>query len=77
MPRLDNGHEEVIRAFDLDFNEDDPGATRPIDVCWGCYEFYGWDKVADLCLPDHPNYDDSHYNYHCAHCKAPLTGVDN
>jgi hypothetical protein len=36
MPRIDNISREVIEMFQLDFNEEDPGRTPPIDlVCLG------------------------------------------
>ena len=54
MPRLDNSDYAVIEWFELDFDEDDPGATEPVDVCIDCWI----NELNHLPNIEHPSYGD-------------------
>lgn len=70
MPRLDNSSEIVQVLYNLDFDENDPGLTPPLDLCQRCAT--GW---LDHGFIDHPDYEDDVYN--CADCSDVLTDDDN
>ena len=71
MPRLDNSDETVIEVYKLEFNDDDSGATPPVDLCAECW--CSW-LNAELEI-EHPDYGDD--EYHCHECGALLTASDN
>ena len=71
MPRLDNSSYIVIEEYHLDFDNDDPGRTPPVDLCADC-----WCSWLDAELEiEHPSYDDA--VYHCLECGVRLTHNDN
>lgn len=71
MPRLDNSDETVITVYALKFDDNDPGATPPIDLCTEC-----WRSWLDAGLEiEHPDYDDDEYR--CHECDILLTANDN
>jgi hypothetical protein len=71
MPRLDNSSEQVIEAFYLEFDEDDPGKTPPVDLCANC-----WVEWVDTGLEiAHPPYED--WTYYCRDCEQRLTARDD
>ena len=71
MPRLDNSDYTVIKTYKLEFDENDPGRTDPIDLCNLCY--CSWlDAELDI---EHPSYGDDVYN--CFECGKRLTDADN
>lgn len=71
MPRLDNSDHTVISVFNLDFEENDPGASPPVDLCSHCH--CAW-LDAELEI-DHPPYGDD--TYRCLDCGRRLTDDDN
>ena len=73
MPRLDNSDPDVIEWFDLEYDPEDPGATRPIDVCKDCAEDMWTPEQAAL---DHPPYEDDGW-YNCEECGIALGEEDN
>lgn len=71
MPRLDNSDHTVIEAYNLEFDENDPGRTPPVDLCADC-----WCSWLDAGLEiEHPSYGND--EYHCLECGARLTSFDN
>lgn len=78
MPRLDNSNPknlEILRYWGEKrwvkvepFDDDDPDATPPMDVCLDCYVNY-FRKVDDG-LVEHPPYDDD--DYYCTICGQEL-----
>ena len=73
MPRLDNSDVDVIEFYDLAFDEDDPGKTPPIDLCYDCF-LYDWGPGLGIEI-EHPSY--SLDEYRCYTCKEPLTAEDD
>lgn len=71
MPRLDNSNYEVIEVYNLNFDENDPGRTPPVDLCAYCWR----DWVDDNLEIEHPPYTDSEYR--CFECDERLTGNDD
>lgn len=71
MPRIDNSDETVIEAYELDFDEEDPGKTPPVDLCLNCY--CAW-LNADLKI-EHSDYRDD--RYYCIECGIRLIEEDN
>ena len=82
MPRMDNSDPHVlavVNGFRRDrgeppivFNEDDPGDTQPVDICWDDW----WEIFdADGGYVPHPSYEDSG-RYYCAICGDILTDDD-
>lgn len=71
MPRLDNSDDTVRQVYDLEFDEDDPGQTDPVDMCHLCH--CAW-LDANLEI-EHPDYDDD--VYYCIECGKRLTNDDN
>lgn len=70
MPRLEIT-QEIIDYYDLEFDENDPGATQPIDLCDGCY----WLIHPHAYTNDHPPYDLEDYDCHA--CGERLTAEDD
>jgi hypothetical protein len=71
MPRLDNSDGIVIEVYGLQFDDDDPGKTPPVDLCSRCAG--SW-LNAELFI-DHPSYDDDEYR--CFECDVILTSDDD
>lgn len=70
MPRLDNGNQQVINAFELVYDPEDPGDTPPIDLCDHCAR--AWN---DALFCEHPRYED--IDRRCFECGDALTEYDN
>lgn len=70
MPRLDNSSDEIILAFDLNFDPEDPGKTDTIDLCWWCA--LSFDPSFEI---EHPPYEN--WDKQCKICHKPLTSKDN
>ena len=78
MPRLDNGNPknlEILREWGEKrwlkvepFDDNDPGATPPMDVCDDCYVKY-FLHIDDGAVA-HPSYGDD--DYRCAICGWEL-----
>lgn len=72
MPRLDPYWLVVRVEFDITgYNENDPGATDPVDVCTSCFAA----SFPPSVTCDHPPY--SECDYVCRMCGEPLTDEDN
>ena len=73
MPRLDNSDPRVINLFGLEYNEEDPGRTDPVDICEPCYGrfFAGFEQT------EHPPYDEQDPRYNCEYCGTVLFDIDD